>query len=139
MRLENAELTISIRDDAVHIEIEDGDAAVTFVEVAVSPEKFVAALGRLGHVPVISCEVRALDKIGTKMEVDKLEFQMPKSNAFELGDAKRLTARMLSLKSCPKGWTPDQSFSSRTSFFYKGGNEYARCTIRRWVDREEAT
>jgi len=67
----NAQITISYKDDGVEIIIRDKDSAIQFVKIEMDPDKFVTALGGLGHVECKSCEVQGLDKIGKIREVDK--------------------------------------------------------------------
>ena len=35
---------------------------------------------------------------------------------------------------CPVGWTSDDYFGFQHSFFMKDGEEWARVTVRRWVE-----
>ncbi len=130
MKLINPKISIYIDGTGARIEIEDSASSLCFVRVKLTPENFAAALGRL---MCVRCEgdVYGLDKIGKTMELDTLEFPMPK---FEDRRKAKPLAIAAARKACPKGWEADEFFNSQTSYFEKGGKQYGRTTIRRWVD-----
>lgn len=120
------------RDRGLEIAIECETSSTEFVEVTVAPENVCALMSRQVLIPG-TANVRALDTVGKKMEVDKLEFELPSGTDYK---NKKDVARSISLKVCPEGWKPDAYFGSHSSFFRKGDKEYASCTIRRYVDIE---
>lgn len=128
----NALLTIAVNDDNVTIEVEDSDASIRFLKLEITPKDFCAALGRLYNSKVKKAKVCGLKYLGKKMEHKKFEFEMPKhtwSNREKL-------AEITAIEKCPNEWEPDLYFNSQDSFFQKDGKEYAKTTIRRWVDKK---
>jgi hypothetical protein len=131
-------LTISrvhstVEDDYIEVRLRDDDAATEFVVAKVSLADFASALTGCSHV---GCEldVRGLERVGKKMELDTLEFQMPND-----GYSNRKETACAAVKSfCPIDWTPDMGFNSQGSFFTRDGKLWARTTIRRWVAKEKA-
>lgn len=67
---------------------------------------------------------------GKKLETRNFEFELPEHNYNNRLEITRETVK----KVVPDGWTPDMSFSSRESFFTRDKKEYARTTLRRWVE-----
>lgn len=128
----NANITITASyDDEITITVEDRTSSVRFLEMKLTREQFInAAMNRLGCTDVKHAEVRGLEKIGKKMEMQNFEFPLPADITYETKHVKTVETVK---ECCPKGWVPDLSFSSRESFFTKDGKEYARTTIRRWV------
>lgn len=118
----------------VRIEITDDLSFVQFLDLKMTAEEFVSAIGGLGHVP---CEftLRGLDKVGKVHEHDTLELELGPAGDYSFDRKKR--AQMLANQWCEKnegGWYPDLQFNSQTSFFAKNGRQFARTTIRRYVD-----
>lgn len=59
---------------------------------------------------------------------------------FELPEANYMNRKEVAIETiktvCPDGWTPDLYFGSQNSFFRENGKEYARVTIRRWIEKD---
>ena len=131
----NAQITLLVGgNDAgtTKLEIRDRDAGICFVALELTAEKFVGLLARQGLVRC-DAEVQGLENVG-KMQVHKKhEFRIGPSDYHTRDDIARAEARA----SCPPGWTTDGYFGSQSSFFRRDGEEWARTTIRRWVDIEE--
>ncbi len=126
----DARITIlgSHNDGKVTFEIEDRTSSTTFATVTMSAEQFVgAALGRLA-CSHCECEVVHAERIGKKMEMGELRFEMPAADWKTREDI----ACDVANRECPAGWTADQYFGSKGSFYKDGDKEMARCTIRRW-------
>lgn len=136
MKLKKASISILVNSEYTTIEITDETASRMFVRVTLTPEQLSKALSRLMSTP---CEAEvmenALPVLNMKLEVKKLEFEIPKKLWREHRNetSEKLLAEIAHQKA-PKGWTPDIRFSSQDSFFIKGEKNYARCTIRRWVE-----
>lgn len=135
MKLKRAAITITGTSKGnVHIILHDREAGINFAEVEMSAAQFSnAVVFNLGYC---SCEieVRGLDVIGKKMEVDKLVFEISNCGTYsERVDA----ARQIASHHCPDDWIPDECYGSQDSFFYKDDKLYAKTTIRRWVDIED--
>jgi hypothetical protein len=130
MKLKNASISIFINESHTNIELHDGDAAVTFIKIKLTPEQLSQALGRLSHT---ECEMETYDLsvVGKKMEHKTIEFEIPMDCGY--GEDRRKIAMEYAQKVCPKGWHSEDYFGSQGSFFSKDGKNYARCTIRRWV------
>jgi len=131
----NASITMLCdRDNGVVIEIRDSDANTKFVNISMTSGQFVAALSRLANVRVESCDVIGLDRVGKVHENSTHVFEMPYSSYKDRYDVAEKEAK----KTTPDGWVPDLYFGSQGSFFCKDGKDYARCTIRRWKEKQEA-
>lgn len=123
----NGAISFLVSEDGATIEIRDNVSNQAFVEVTLTAKQLCQALSRLMHTPC-KIETHCLERIGTKMLMDKLEFEMPKhdyKNRKEV--AEKEGARL-----CPEGWTPDLYFGSQHSFWSRDGKEYAVTTIRKW-------
>ncbi len=116
-------ITLVLRDDA---------SRINFAEVTMSLEAFALAVTGLACQP---CEIEAegLEYVGMTKETKSHEFVL--SCSLYDADIKEL-ARYEAHRTCPEGWTASDSFSSRDSFFKKGAQTWARCTIRRYVPVE---
>lgn len=129
----NAQITICVQEDSVRIELIDKDASVTFFEGEMTHTAFVNALARLGCVGMENATVCGLDRIGKRMEHKTIEFQFANSTTIYANE------KDLALKEMPRyvpeGWVSDGYFGSQRSFFDKDGKRWARCTVRRWVDK----
>ena len=124
-------ITISLtRSDGVAvINLRDKNASIGFAEVEMTPLQFYKALSGLAGVDC-DIELGGLDKLGKMMEHKYLEFKMPPSDYHN----REAIAIQEAINKCPKdGWIADGYFRSQNSFFRKDGEEWARCTIRRWV------
>ena len=125
-------MTILCSGDNVEIEIQDELSGVVMLRADISTGSFCAMLGRLSSVE-IDMMIGELHKVGKKMEVDTLEFEMPEHNYENRTKIAMETAEKL----CPKGWESDLYFGSQTSFTYKESKLIASTTIRRWVDNDK--
>ena len=125
MKIEGQISILISRDNRTTIEVRDKNSTITFVEITLTNDQLASALSRLAHTPC-EIEVRGLDKVGKKMEMDTL--------TFEVDAADKETAAKLAIESCKDSeWVPDTYFGSQNSFTYKEGKITARTTIRRWV------
>jgi len=129
MELSNAKISILVNDDRTTIDVKDSDAAITFLKIELTPEQLSQCLSRLVNVKCESAIVCDLDKVGKKHTNKKLEFKMPSESMYKDVD----TATKLAKENCPDGWEPDLYFGSQESFFYKDGELWAECTIRKWI------
>jgi len=127
-REKSGAITMLFKDDGVTIEIRDTKSTKLFVEATLNAKEACQMLSRLANTP---CELKTqhLEKVGKKMEMDTLEFEVKDS----IYESRINTAVKQAKQACPSGWEPDENFSSQGSFFTKDGKEYARTTIRRWV------
>jgi hypothetical protein len=129
MKWIEGKVTILCSEDKVTIEFHDEDSNTTFAKATMNPEAFTAAIGRLYYVDA-DIEVRGLDRVGKVHETAQHEFEIGegvgKDPVVLYGIAKA---------TAPEGWTPDNYFGSQGSFFTRDGKRYARCTIRRWVEK----
>ena len=116
----------------VSIRLSDKDAVIEFVEIEIDYDKFTEALTGMGETEC-DFEVRALHNVGKIREHKAFEFPIPKT---DWSDRKEVVATEAQ-KHCPDGWIADTYFGSRNSFFEKDGQNYARTTIKRWVDKED--
>jgi hypothetical protein len=130
----NAKITMLFDDGGLNLRLEDDDANVTFVELRLNPQQVCQVFSRLCYTSVESCEVFGLDKVGKKMENKKFEFVLPDDT---VSYRDREIVKKIAEKICPEGWELDLYFDSQGSFFKRDGKQYARCTIRRWVEKEQ--
>lgn len=127
-------ITILINRDSTTIELVDDKSGVGFVEITLTAEQLSSALSRMS---MTDCEfiTRGLDVIGKQHENKTFEFKIPdtiNSNRYRNKSAeKQLSDYADTLLS--DGWKADVYFRSQNSFFKKDGENWARCTIRRYV------
>ena len=122
-------ITLLFSKNGLSLEIADKNAAIKFLELELPPLETCQVLSRLSCVPC-SLEITDLDKIGKKMEHTKFTFEMEDSGYTDTDMEERAYKKALEV--CPKGWQPDNSFNSQSSFSRKEGKLYATCTIRKW-------
>lgn len=130
----NGSITFLINRDKTRIEIQDGDANITFISIELTPEQLSSALSRLACTPCESMEVRGLQNVGKVYEYDTIVFEIPEGTPY--GEQKKVAIEV-SKEKCPEGWTPSEYFGSQNSFFYQDKKMFARCNISRWVDKEK--
>lgn len=119
----------SPRDGKVRIEIFDEESRTMFCEIVMTDSQFIeAAMGGLVRQEC-ECEVFNLERVGKKMEMDMIEFEVPKVEHAERASA----AKKAAIAACPAGWIPDTYYGSQNSFFRDGEKQMARTRIRRWV------
>ncbi len=134
MNIDGKIIILSQQDGNIKIEVFDETSCLTFISISMTPEQFVkAALGRLSHCDCEKAEVFNLDLIGKLQEHKQFEFPIP-GNDYRLLEK---TAISEVKKVCPEGWKPDLYFHSRDSFFLRNEKQWARCKIRRWIDKPE--
>lgn len=125
-------ISIFIGKEQTTIEIYDDNASCMILEATLTPDQLSGALSRISHT---DCELVVLEgafnKIGKTHENKTHEFKLPKYLRSYKRDKDQLIAEVK--RTCPKGWTPDNYFGSQDSFFKKDGEDWARCTIRRWI------
>ncbi len=127
----NCKITLLVDKQGARIELHDVPSGLTFFRAEMTAEDFMAALGRLGYAGMEKAEIFNLEKIGKTLLIDKIEFEMPEGVPHkELSKV----AYQLALEQCPAGWEPDSYFNSRDSFFYKNEKQWARATIRKYVE-----
>lgn len=128
--------TILFRKEGMSIELKDDDACVMFAKLEFSPIKTMQLFSRLCHVEADNANIIGLNKIGKKMENKKFEFDIPE-NILDSRYHSDYREHVINYaeKKCPKGWIVSDSFCSQDSFFVKDKKEFARCTIRRWVEK----
>ena len=129
MEIKNAKISILVDGDKTRIEIKDGDAAVTFIRVELTPEQLSKCLSRLSSVEC-KATVDNLEHVGKTHTCKRFEFPLTDDVNY---DNKKEIAKELAVSLCPDGWEPDLYFGSQDSFFTKGDEQWAKCTIRRWV------
>lgn len=127
-------MTLLVSEEGVRMEIQDELSGEIFFRADIPSGAFCSMLGRLACVGV-DAEIRGLDRVGMKMEIDKFVFEMPSGDLAE----RKQTAIQLVQKLCPEGWTPDLYFGSQNSFFRDGDKPMAQATIRRWVPATPAS
>ena len=127
MKIENPKITMLINPDYTEIEITDSDANETIAKVKLTPEQLSTILSRQGYVNC-ECSTGDLTRIGKKHE--------NKYFYFEITDSKEdltLACNEALFKQGMQEWVPENYYQSQKSFFSKGGKDYARTVIRRWV------
>ena len=133
MKIKNPKITILVNEDVTRIELYDGDAGITFARIELTPKQLSQALSRLAHTECKSCEVFGMKNLGKKLITKPLEFPLPPKFSFQ---KRKQIAEIEALKYIPNGWSSDLYLNSKGSFFRKDGQEWARITIRKWVEDE---
>ncbi len=126
-----ANLTFLINSDKTRIEIEDDEAHAILCIIELTPAQLSTLLSRTTRM---DCEMEVFDlnKIGKKHGNKTFVFELPDANYMNRKEVAIETIKTV----CPDGWTPDIYFGSQNSFFRQDGKEFARVTIRRWVDKD---
>lgn len=131
MEIKQGKISILINRESTTIEIIDDDASVTFAKITLTPEQLSSALSRMAHTRC-NIEVNGLDKVGKTMINKKHEFDI---HGIDIDYNKRSEILSEIIKeTLPEGWVPDNYFGSQDTFFKKDGRDYARTTIRQWID-----
>ena len=130
----NGKITILLDEKGMRIEVRDADSGIKFLIVGLTPKQATQAMGRLANTECENCEVYNLDKVGKVLELKQHTFELVGDINYQSRDE---VAYFFAKQTCPKGWEPDRYFRSQNSFFSENGRNYARCTIRRWVDKSE--
>lgn len=127
-------VTILVSSEGATIELHDADSGITFVKVKMTSEQFCGAIGRLAYSKCLEIHIPDLgiSEIGKKLETDSFSFELPESWGIE-ADIKKLLE--IARAKIPVGWITNDTFQSQNSFFTKDGKRYARCMIKRWVDK----
>ena len=122
-------ISILFSEHGLRIDIRDDVSSTMFAQIHLNQKQACQALSRLAST---ECEIETfgLDRVGKKMEMDRLSFPVP--------DRDKETAKKLVHRHCPDGWTPDLHFNSQDSFSGYDDNIAAHCTIRRWVEVEDS-
>jgi hypothetical protein len=126
-----ARITFLVSDGQTRLSLQCASSGALIAEVELSNEDVCAILGRQSYR---SCKAQVLDRgridiIGSTMKIDKLTFKMPETTYSE----RKKVAVAISKKECPNGWEADEYFGSQDSFFSKDGEDFASCTIRKYV------
>jgi len=135
MKIETS-VTLLVNDGAAHLTIQDTKASATLLQMEIPAKEFMQLLSRLSSVKVMA-DVYNLGKIGKVQHNDSFSFEIPKMDYKEKEDENKLTE--MAIKALADAnmseWTPDKYFRSQSSFFSKGGKDYARVTIRKWTEK----
>jgi hypothetical protein len=125
--------TLLFNSEGLHLEIQDESSSIRFLEIYFDEKQTCQLLSRLSSVEC-DMEIVRVELIGKKMEIDRLEFEIPDNLPYDNRDEiLYVEAKRQLLKRAESGWIPDKYFNSQDSFFYKDNKKYARCTIRRWI------
>lgn len=116
---------------AIVISVEDDDAGIQFLELEMSLEDFAECVTGL-HGCDANMKFRGLENVGKKQERDTIEFKMPDCSYKEQEKIAYEQAKL----NTPEGWIASSYFGSEGSFFTKDGENWARTSIHRWVEKE---
>jgi len=131
--LKEARITLLVSAERCTIEIRDNLSAIRFVEVKMTPENFVAALGRRADTEC-ECTVTGLDHVGMKREQSQIEFELP-DHTYE---TRKKVAIEEAKKHTPEGWEASDYYGSQGSFVTRFEKPtIARTSIYRWVEVDE--
>lgn len=124
----DGKITLLVNSNRTTIEVTDESSGIRFLEIKLTPEQLSRALSREALIPC-EIDVRGLDKIGKKLEVDFREFEIG-TPANKIAKDKLTEFIQGQLQD---GWIVSDTFTSKGSFFDKNGVSYVRATLRRWV------
>jgi hypothetical protein len=116
--------------ELIEITVKDCGSRTSFLKLSISYADFAECITGMSNV-TCSLETRGLHNVGKVRETKPLTFKMPS----RYGDKEE--ARLEVVKHTPDGWTANTYFGSQNSFFHVDGEQWARTSIDRWVDREE--
>lgn len=129
MKTIEGRITILVNDNKVLVELRDELSRVKFAKVELTPSEFCRLLSRTVEIDC-TIDINGLEKVGKKLIISHLEFEMPDGGWGNRED----TARQLVVEKCPEGWEPDLYFGSRDNFFRRDNKNWVRATIRKWVE-----
>lgn len=122
-------------EGTVLIEIFDRSSLKVFAYIRMTSTEFTTALtGRFRT----ECQIMVdeLDKVGLVHEHKTFEFCIGYEYDTGLPVNMKEEAIRIAKRECPKGWVPDENYSSQESFFMKYDLQWARTVIRRWVKKD---
>lgn len=133
LTLKEARITLLVSAERCTIEIYDRLSVTRFIEVKMTAENFVTALGRQRDTEC-ECTLTGLDHVGMKREMSQIEFELP--------DHTYATRKQVAIeevkKHTPEGWIADTYFGSQNSFTNQFNKPtIARTSIYRWVEIDE--
>lgn len=131
MRTLEGKISLYVSEEGAELEIHCASSGCLIAKTKLSSETFCSILGRLSYV---TCSVNVLDSenihlIGKNEKIESFEFKLPEGTNYQ---NRKEIAYSEALKCVPDGWEPDEYFNSQGNFFKKDGEEWARCTIRKW-------
>lgn len=133
MKIKEGRISMIINRESTTIEIIDDEASLTFVRVTLTPDQLSSALSKMAYTNC-SIEVNGLDKVGKTMINKVHDFDI---TGLDMPYDKRTHILSEKIKeTLPDGWISDNYFNSQSTFFKKDGRDYARTTIRQWVDKD---
>lgn len=112
----------------ISIEVKDSNSNVRFLDVEIDLDLFAAALTGLNDQKC-DIKVKKLDLVGKTVERDNIEFKLPECNFSNRKEAAKVECNLIVVD----GWVLNDNFSSQNSFFQKGGNDWARARLIRWI------
>jgi hypothetical protein len=126
----DARLSFIINTDSTEIEIQDYDANIILAKIILTPEQLSKILSRNGSVKC-ECITGDISLIGKTHENKWFEFEI-KSNEEDLAQQCELAL----IEQNMSEWKADHYYNSQNTFFKKGGKNYARTIIRRWINKK---
>lgn len=126
-------VTSNMDDDYISIEIRDGPSRQTAFRGRMSLRDFALLVTGRGDMPA-EAEWFGLDRVGKRLEIRHIEFPIPTNAGY--GERRKRIAISEAARHTPDGWSADTYFGAQDSFFCKNGEDWARTTIRRWVEPE---
>jgi hypothetical protein len=114
----------------IAISVTDEDARIKFLEIEIDLDNFAECLTGLSNVQC-DMEVRGLHNVGKVIEKDTLEFRLREDSWYNQEERAKEEVDT----HVPEGWVASKYFGSKTSFFSKGDERWARTSISRWVDK----
>jgi len=133
MNIIKGEATLLFNAEGLHLEIRDDNASIKFLDIHFDEKQTCQLLSRRSNIHC-DMEIYGLDRIGKKMEWDKIEFEIPENINYKDQDKVCYEkAKEYCLQHLTPDWEPDLSFNSQDSFFRRDNKDYARCTVRKWV------
>ncbi len=130
------QISIIVGNDGVEIQIHSKSASLRIIEIKLSSNDFVRALGRLGYLPC-ECRIMSPDRANKTHEHKSFEFELPESANWR--NQKEIAIKTVD-SVCPEGWEPDHYFGAQDSFRtdQKTGKTYAKTHIRRWIESKQS-
>lgn len=117
-------------DRKFRIRIQDNNSLQKFIDIEIDAEDLMLALAGEGNQP-IEFSLEDCSVVGKIKQSKPLEFLLPEDKT---GRCRKLLAENLADKNTDPGYTASKYFGSKTSFYTKDGNRYARTTQYRYVD-----
>lgn len=132
MQTIDGRVSLLVSAEGASLEIHDKNAECVILRTEFTAEQLCLLLrGTMVHSDL---KVYNISKVGKTHECKHFEFEILDhfASSKEADRLSNIAQRLLDEEG--EGWIADKHFSSQNSFFKKDGIQFARVTVRRWIN-----